>query len=243
MVKKHGVEKKRKKEKVCESMDSKEKRGMKMPRLAVFDLDSTLIEEEMIDEFAALAGKGKEVAKLTKKAIKGGRTSATELQGRTKYLKGLSVEAARERARAFHFRKGFKQMAEGLRHHGFRLGVITGAFGIGVRELQKKHEGLEHFDFVACNHLQVRNGKLTGKALANVKGNKREILKKWQKRLGIGKKETFVVGDGAADEKMFPLARVSVSFGFAPPQVKKKASYVVESGDLLDVLKIAEKEF
>ena len=214
-----------------------------MPKLAVFDLDSTLIEEEMIDELAALAGKGKQVALLTKKAIKGGRTTATELQGRTRYLRGLDAEAVRERTRRFRFRKHFKEMVEGLRHHGFRLGVVTGAFGIGVRELQKKHEGLEHFDFVACNHLQVKNGKLTGKALANVKGNKREILEKWQKKLGIGKKETLVVGDGASDAKMFPLAKVSVSFAFAPLAVKRKANFVVENADLLEVLRIAQKEF
>lgn len=211
-------------------------------KLAVFDLDSTLIRHEMIDEFADLTGKGKRVRTMSKKSNTL-RLSAAGLHARARHLKGLPVEKIRTRMKEFEFYPHFEELVEGLRQRGFRLIIVSGAFWVGVQQLRQMNPALAEFDDVFCNHLQVRNGKLTGKAFLNVAENKQKIVRKVQEKYHVQKKDTLVVGDSAGDVAMFKQARVSVAFHPATPKVKKAASYAVESDDLRDVLMLVEKEF
>jgi phosphoserine phosphatase len=212
-------------------------------KLAVFDLDSTLIRHEMIDELADLAGKGKAARKASAKS--NARTGMTHenLRRRVRLLKGLRADQAAARVRQFRFHPHFAELVEGLKRMGFRLAVVSGAFYVGWASLKEASPELRSFDDVHCNHLQVRGGKFTGKAFINVADNKHLLVRKLRKKFGAARADTLAVGDSMGDAKMFAEARVSIAFNPASKRVEKAATHVVRSGDLLDVLRIAEKEF
>jgi len=196
----------------------------------------------MINEFASVAGKRKTIERMTRNAnLRAEQKEA--LKKRVRLLKGARVEDIKAKARSLRFRKHFPEMVQWFESRGFRMALITGAFWMGIQELKRKHKELEHFDYIECNHLQIRQGKLTGKVLSNVSGNKEKLLLKLQKKTGATKQNTLVMGDSMSDARMFKHAKIGIAFQPANPRVKKAASHVIESGDLLDVIKIAEKEY
>ena len=212
---------------------------MATKKLAVFDFDSTLIKQEIIDEIAELAGKKKEVSEMTRRAMGDGWDFREALKKRVAYFKGLKVSDVRKVANNIEFREGFEELVNWLEENGFVLAIISGSFGIVIEELKKREPQLKNFAYVITNELEEENGVLTGKAKMIVGNNKGELLRKIQETEGIGKENTIAVGDGASDIPMFENAETSIAFK-AGEKTRKAAKYTAEN--LRQVLSIIRKE-
>ncbi len=216
-----------------------------MKKLAVFDLDSTLIPHEMIDELAALVGKGEQVKEITRQSVGGRGLTRGSLEARVRMLKGLPVEKIVRHTRTFQTHPGFSKMVSGLLEQGYTLAIVSGAFHNGIAQLRQQHPEFSHFSQIHANHLQVRNGRLTGRVFVHVAGNKDRIVRDLQRKLGVPKARTVVVGDSVGDIAMGKLGKVFVAVNPANDRVRKSASHVLELGGartLEEVAHIARRE-
>lgn len=211
-------------------------------RLAVFDMDSTLIAIECIDEIAALAGKGAEVAAITEAAMRGEITNFREsLMRRLALLEGQPVgvldRVLHERLR---YNLGAERLCTGLRAAGVRLALVSGGF-THFADRVAAHLGM---DFARANQLELRDGCLTGRVTMQDWGDvvdaeaKRSYLLALCAELGIKPEQAIAVGDGANDLLMMEAAGLSVAF-HAKPRVREQARLCINEGGLdrlLDVL-------
>ena len=212
---------------------------MTKKKLAVFDFDSTLIKQEVIDEIAELAGKKKEVSEMTRRAMEDGWDFREALEKRVSHFRGLKVSEVKKVSDTIEFREGFEELVNWLKENGFVLAIISGSFGIVIEELKKKEPKLKKFDYVFVNELEESDGILTGKAKMAVGSNKGEILKGIQEKEGIRKKDTVAVGDGTSDISMFRNAGISIAF-MAGEKTRMAAKFYAEN--LKQVLSIIRKE-
>ncbi len=202
-------------------------------KLVVFDLDSTLIDAEGIDEIAKLAGKEEEIRKITKKAMEGEIPFNEALKKRVKLLKGLEIEKVEEVANSLPLMKGAKETIEELRKHGIKTGVVSGGFDIVVNKI-KNELGL---DYAISNKLIVENGKLTGEVVGPIvdEESKGEALEEIAEKVGVDLSEVVAVGDGANDISMFRRAGLAIAFN-SKPKVSSAADVVVLEKDLREIL-------
>ncbi len=211
-------------------------------RLAVFDCDSTLIRQEIIDELGRLAGKEKEIAAITCEAMHGRIDYTEALRARVREFRGMPLEKIKSVAHGVEFRGNYLHALNELKKRGFALALITGSFSNVLEEL-KGIGMLEPFDFVFANELMIENGVATGEVHVRVgSGDKGRLLAKLQGELGILPRDTMAVGDGSTDIEMFKLARVSVAFN-GKPVVRQAATHHVKGDDFSKILEIAGKEF
>ncbi|MDP2717339.1 MAG: phosphoserine phosphatase SerB [Candidatus Micrarchaeota archaeon] len=206
-------------------------------KLAVFDFDSTLIHQEIIDELAERAGKKEHVARLTRETMEGKHRFADTIHLKTAALAGLSFRDLEEIAAGVTFREGFVDLVAQLKQNGAKIAVVSGSFTNILGQL----DGLKGFDDVYANQLVVQGGTLTGQCIAQVSDNKGEIVAHLQKKYGIAPKDTLAVGDGATDIAMFKRAGVSIAFN-AKPIVKQNASHAIDSESLVPVLDIVRNQ-
>ena len=186
------------------------------PGLLVMDVDSTLIDEEVIDELGVVAGCGEEIAGVTARAMRGELEFCDALRARVALLEGLPIS-----------------VFDTLHDHGWKIGVVSGGFHEVVDMLAA--EG--HIDYWIANRLEVEDGHLTGKVLGEIvcKTVKLHALQAWADRLGIPMSQTVAVGDGANDIPMIQAAGLGLAF-CAKPKTQLAADKAINDRDLTHVL-------
>jgi phosphoserine phosphatase len=202
-------------------------------KLAVFDFDSTLMDGETIDFFAAELGLEEKVASITKKAMNGELDFFESLITRVNLLKGLDYEKVVQIGKDLPLMSGAKETVEVLKKQGYKVVCFSGGFRVGTTPAKEKL-GLDA-DF--SNILHHKNGKLTGLVGGDMMFNysKGDMIQRVQELLGITKENTLVVGDGANDLSMFAYADKKVAF-CAHDILKKEANIIIEEKDLTKIL-------
>lgn len=190
-------------------------------RLICFDMDSTLVHTECIDELAARAGVGEEVKAITASAMRGEIDFIESFTRRVGLLKGLDASVMEDISRNLPYNEGLERMMRTLKMVGYKTAILSGGFTYFAKDLQKKFG----FDYVYANELEVGNdGKLTGRYLGDVVDGRRkaELLKLLCQVEGINLAQTVAVGDGANDLPMIGLAGLGIAY-HAKPKVQATA--------------------
>lgn len=203
------------------------------PGLLVMDVDSTLIDQEVIDELGEAAGAGEEIAKVTEQAMRGELEFCDALRARVALLKGLDISVFDTVHDKLSFTNGALDLIDTLHEHGWKVGVVSGGFHEVVDRLAA--EG--HIDYWIANRLEVEKNRLTGKVLGNIvcKTVKLHALEAWAKRLGVPMSQTVAVGDGANDIPMIQAAGLGIAF-CAKPKTQLAADVALNERDLRKVL-------
>ncbi len=186
-------------------------------RLICFDMDSTLIETEVIDELADRAGAGDEVRAITESAMRGEIDFRESFTRRVALLKGLDVAVMDEIARNLPITEGLERMMTILKRVGYKTAILSGGFTYFGNYLRQKYG----FDYVYANELEVENGRLTGRYAGEIVDGRRkaELLRLLCQFEGINIAQSVAVGDGANDLPMLNLAGLGIAF-HAKPKVK-----------------------
>jgi phosphoserine phosphatase len=197
--------------------------------LVVFDVDSTLINDEAIELLAERAGKREEVAEVTERAMRGELDFEASLRQRVLTLRGLDEAVLGEVSHQLSPTNGAKELIEAIHKRGGKAAVVSGGF---IQLLAPVKEKL-NFDLERANTLKVVDGKLTGQVIGKVidRAAKAEALLEWAQQLGVSPGKTIAVGDGANDLGMMEVAGLSVAF-CAKPVVQQKAKIALNERDL-----------
>ncbi len=202
-------------------------------RLICFDMDSTLIQTEVIDELAIRAGVGEQVMAITEAAMQGKIDFKESFIQRVALLKGLDESVMKEIAENLPITEGAERLMKTLNRYGYRTAILSGGFSYFGNYLKSKLG----VDYVFANELEIKDGKLTGKHLGEiVDGQKKaELLKLLAFKEDIHLDQVIAVGDGANDLPMLQLAGLGIAF-HAKPKVKKAASHAISTIGLDGIL-------
>ena len=203
-------------------------------KLLIADMDSTMIEQECIDELGVMAGIGEQISQITARAMRGELDFEAALQERVKLLKGLDLRVIdtilRER---ISFMAGGRTLVATMKAHGAHTALVSGGF----TPFTSKVAATLGFDENQANELIVAEGVLTGEVGQPILGQqaKLDALRRISARLGIATADALAVGDGANDLAMIGEAGMGVAL-HAKPQVQQQARYRVNHGDLTALL-------
>ncbi|EGH07956.1 MULTISPECIES: phosphoserine phosphatase SerB [Pseudomonas syringae group] len=202
-------------------------------RLAVFDMDSTLIEAEVIDELAKAAGVGEQVAEITERAMRGELDFSESFKERLALLKGLDVGVLDEIGASLRLTEGAETLFSELKRLGYKTAILSGGFTYFAKQLQAKLG----IDYVYANELEVVDGKVTGVAVEPIVNAQRkaDLLRELAHKEGLSLEQTIAVGDGANDLPMLAIAGLGVAFR-AKPLVKQSAKQAISTLGLDGVL-------
>jgi phosphoserine phosphatase len=203
--------------------------------LVVFDVDSTLIEDEVIELLAEVAGKRDEVAAVTERAMAGELDFAQSLIERVATLKGLPDSVFADVQSRIKITKGAKETIQAIQAAGGKVGAVSGGFNQLLTPLAQ----ILNLDYARANQLEVVDGLLTGKVIGKIidRTAKAQALSEWSADSGLSR--TVAVGDGANDLEMLATAELGVAFN-AKPIVREKADVVIEGLDLRALLELLE---
>lgn len=202
-------------------------------RLAVFDMDSTLIEAEVIDELAKAAGVGDQVAAITERAMAGELDFKASFKERMALLKGLDVGVLDAIGASLRLTEGAEVLFAELKRLGYKTAILSGGFTYFAKQVQAKLG----IDYVFANELEVVGGKVTGVAVEPIVDAQRkaDLLRELTQKEGLSLEQTIAVGDGANDLPMLAIAGLGVAFR-AKPLVKKSAKHAISTLGLDGVL-------
>ncbi|MCQ2335920.1 MAG: phosphoserine phosphatase SerB [Paludibacteraceae bacterium] len=202
-------------------------------RLICFDMDSTLIKTEVIDELADRAGVGDKVRKITESAMRGEIDFKESFKRRVALLKGLDENVMKNIAENLPIMDGAERLMKVLKKSGFKIAILSGGFSY-FGEYLKNRFGV---DYVYANNLEIKDGKLTGRYIGDIVDGKRkaELLKLIAQVEHIELEQVIAVGDGANDLPMINLAGLGIAF-HAKPKVKANASQSISTIGLDGIL-------
>jgi phosphoserine phosphatase len=197
--------------------------------LVVFDVDSTLIEDEVIELLADVAGKRAEVAAVTERAMAGELDFAESLIERVKTLAGLPESVFADVQARITITTGAKQLIDAVHAAGGKVGAVSGGFN----QLLTPLADILELDFARANQLEVIDGFLTGKVIGKIvdRQAKADALIEWAEITGTPIADTVAVGDGANDLSMMAVAGLGVGFN-CKPIVREHADFILEGNDL-----------
>ena len=202
-------------------------------RLAVFDMDSTLIEAEVIDELAKAHGVGERVSEITERAMRGELDFRASFKERLALLKGLDVKVLDEIGASLRLTEGAETLFAELKRLGYKTAILSGGFTYFARQLQARLG----IDYIFANELEVVDGKCTGNAVEPIVDAQRkaDLLRELASKEGLSLEQTIAVGDGANDLPMLAIAGLGVAFR-AKPLVKQSAKQAISTLGLDGVL-------
>ena len=205
----------------------------RMRRLICFDMDSTLIETEVIDELAERAGVGEQVRAITEAAVRGEIDFSESFRQRCSLLKGLDVSVMQEIAENLPITEGVDRLMRILKKVGFKIAILSGGFSYFGNYLKQKY----NIDYVYANDLEVIDGKLTGRHVGDIVDGKRkaELLRLIAQVENVDLRQTVAVGDGANDLPMISIAGLGIAF-HAKPKVKANAKQSISTIGLDGIL-------
>ena len=205
----------------------------RMRRLICFDMDSTLVQTECIDELAERAGVGEQVRAITESAMRGEIDFKESFAKRVALLKGLDESVMKEIAENMPITEGVERLMFVLKRYGYKIAILSGGFTYFGEYLQKKFG----IDYVYANELEIIDGKLTGRYLGDVVDGKRkaELLRLIAQVEKVDIAQTIAVGDGANDLPMLSLAGLGIAF-HAKPKVVANAKQSINTIGLDGVL-------
>lgn len=199
-------------------------------RLIVMDIDSTLINEEVIDLLGEEAGVGRQVAAITERAMRGEIDFKQALEERVGLLAGLGQEVFDRTFERVTFTPGALELVQAAHARGWKVGVVSGGF----HEVADKIVAAAGIDFCLANHLEVVDGKLTGKLAAEIVTRERKLdaLRSWAQELGLPLSQTVAMGDGANDIPMIQAAGTGIAF-CAKPKTREAAPFAINERNLM----------
>ncbi|MAZ88803.1 MAG: phosphoserine phosphatase SerB [Cellvibrionaceae bacterium] len=202
-------------------------------RLVCFDMDSTLIEAEVIDELAKAAGVGDQVSEITEAAMRGELDFTESFARRMALLKGLDESVLEKIAEQLPVTEGAERLISTLSKFGYKTAILSGGFNYFGRYLQKKLG----IDYVYANELEVENGKVTGEVSGVVVdgARKAQLLRELAERENLSLEQVIAVGDGANDLPMLSIAGLGIAFR-AKPLVKASAKQSISNLGLDGIL-------
>lgn len=205
----------------------------RMRRLICFDMDSTLIETEVIDELAIRAGVGDQVKAITEAAMRGEIDFCESFRQRCALLKGLDVSVMQEIAENLPITEGVDRLMRILKKVGFKIAILSGGFTYFGNFLKQKY----NIDYVYANELEIENGKLTGNHVGDIVDGKRkaELLRLIAQVENVDIRQTVAVGDGANDLPIISIAGLGIAF-HAKPKVKATAKQSISTIGLDGIL-------
>ncbi len=192
----------------------------KPKRVVVFDCDSTIIQGEVIDELAEVAGVGDDVKKMTARAMNGEMDFREAIRARVSLLKGLTVKQLELLSRSIKLTPGTEELISALHFMGYKVAVISGGFTFFTNYLQKKL----NIDYVFANELEIENGVTTGKITGEIIDAecKGELLEHIAEREDVSVDQIVAVGDGSNDRYM--LNNAGLAIAFSPKEILKEYS-------------------
>ena len=202
-------------------------------RLVVFDMDSTLIDAEVIDELAYEAGVGEQVAAITEAAMQGELDFKQSFTQRVGLLKGLSADVLQSVAERLVLNEGVEHLISTLRKLGYKTAIVSGGFTFFGQHLQKRLG----VDYVYANQLDIENGYVTGRVTGDIIDGQRkaELLRQIAAQEGLRLEQVIAVGDGANDLPMLSIAGLGIAFR-AKPLVKASAKQSISNLGLDGIL-------
>ena len=205
----------------------------RMRRLICFDMDSTLIETEVIDELAIRAGVGDQVKEITESDLRGEIDFCESFKQRCALLKGLDVSVMQEIAENLPITEGVDRLMRVLKKIGFKIAILSGGFTYFGNYLKQKY----NIDYVYANELEIENGKLTGRYVGDIVDGRRkaELLRLIAQVENVDIRQTVAVGDGANDLPMISIAGLGIAF-HAKPKVKATAKQSISTIGLDGIL-------
>ncbi|MDI1302370.1 MAG: phosphoserine phosphatase SerB [bacterium] len=202
-------------------------------RVVCFDMDSTLIEHEVIDELAKAAGVGDQVSAITERAMNGEIDFTESFKARVALLKGLDESVLSGIAANLKLTEGAEQLIRTLKALGYKTAILSGGFTYFGRHLQQQLG----IDYVHANELEIVDGKVTGNVVGRVVDGQRkaELLQEIAQKEGVNLEQVIAVGDGANDLPMLGIAGLGIAFR-AKPLVKQNAKQAISTLGLDGIL-------